>query len=94
VLDNPNSNLSAFGHGNGDGSDPLVALRAAFTVEGVPFGTEPLNLFRRAAGYLLRGSDNANVINMSFDTQTASTELANALAYATQLGVISAASQE
>ncbi len=93
VLDNPNSNLSAFGHGTMVmGVIHLVAPTAqllplkAFHSD----GTANLSDVLRAIYYAVQ--NNANVINMSFDTQTASTELANALAYATQLGVISAAS--
>jgi hypothetical protein len=92
VLDG-NSNYAAFGHGTMVlGVIHLVAPTAqllplkAFHSD----GTANLSDVLRAIYYAAQ--NNANVINMSFDTQTASTELANALAYANQLGVISAAS--
>jgi Subtilase family len=53
-------------------------------------GTANLSDIIRAIYYGVQ--NNANVINMSFDTTTASTELKNALDYANQLGVISVAS--
>jgi len=53
-------------------------------------GTGNLSDVIRAVYYAVQ--NNASVINMSFDTQTASPELANALAYANLLGVIGAAS--
>src|SRR5229473_341029 len=53
-------------------------------------GTASLSDILRAIYYGVQ--NNANVINMSFDTKTASTELKNALDYANQLGLISVAS--
>jgi hypothetical protein len=53
-------------------------------------GTATLSNILRAIYYAVQ--NNANVINMSFATTTASAELKNALDYANQLGVISAAS--
>jgi hypothetical protein len=53
-------------------------------------GTANLSDIVRATYYAVQNS--ANVINMSFDTTMASTELKNALDYANQLGVISVAS--
>jgi len=53
-------------------------------------GTADLSNILRAIYYAVQ--NNANVINMSFDTMTASTELKNALDYANQLGLISVAS--
>ncbi len=53
-------------------------------------GTGNLSDILRAIYYAVQ--NNANVINMSFDFKTASTELQNALDYANQLNVICAAS--
>ena len=61
---------------------PLKAFRAD--------GTGSLSDILRAIYYAVQ--NNANVINMSFDFKTASTELQNALDYANQLNVICAAS--
>jgi hypothetical protein len=61
---------------------PLKAFRAD--------GTGNLSDILRAIYYAVQ--NNANVINMSFDFKTASTELQNALDYANQLNVICAAS--
>lgn len=61
---------------------PLKAFRAD--------GTGNLSDILRAIYYAVQ--NNANVINMSFDFKTASTELQNALNYANQLNVICAAS--
>ena len=92
VLDG-NSNYAAFGHGTMVlGVIHLVAPTAqllplkAFHSD----GTGNLSDVIRAVYYAVQ--NNASVINMSFDTQTASPELANALAYANLLGVIGAAS--
>ncbi len=92
VLDG-NSNYAAFGHGTMVlGVIHLVAPTAqllplkAFHSD----GTGNLSDVLRAIYYAVQ--NNANVINMSFDIQTASPELQKALDYANQLGVISAAS--
>ncbi len=92
VLDG-NSNYAAFGHGTMVlGVIHLVAPTAqllplkAFHSD----GTGNLSDVIRAIYYAVQ--NNANVINMSFDTPTASPELQKALDYANQLGVISAAS--
>jgi len=92
VLDG-DSNLAAFGHGTMVmGVIHLVAPAAqllplkAFHSD----GTANLSDVLRAIYYAVQ--NNANVINMSFDTQTASPELQRALDYANQLGVICAAS--
>lgn len=92
ILDSaPNS---AFGHGTMVlGIVHLVAPTAqllplkAFKSD----GTANLSDILRAIYYAVQ-QGNANVINMSFDTKTASTELQNALDYANQLGVTSVAS--
>lgn len=91
VLDG--SPYAAFGHGTMVmGIIHLVAPTAqllplkAFHSD----GTANLSDVLRAIYYGVQNG--ANVINMSFDTQTASAELANALNYANALGVISAAS--
>ena len=92
VLDG-DPNLAAFGHGTMVmGIIHLVAPTAqllplkAFHSD----GTANLSDVLRAIYYAVQ--NNANVINMSFDTQTASPELQKALDYANQLGVISSAS--
>jgi hypothetical protein len=92
VLDG-DPNMAAFGHGTMVmGVIHLVAPAAqllplkAFHSD----GTANLSDVLRAIYYGVQNS--ANVINMSFDTQTASEELQKALDYANQLGVISAAS--
>lgn len=92
ILDT-NPNYSAFGHGTMVmGIIHLVAPTAqllplkAFSSN----GTATLSNILRAIYYAAQ--NNANVINMSFDTTTASTELKDALDYANQLGVICAAS--
>lgn len=92
VLDT-NTQYAAFGHGTMVmGVIHLVAPTAqllplkAFKSD----GTADLSNILRAIYYGVQ--NNANVINMSFDTKTASTELKNALDYANQLGVISVAS--
>src|SRR5262249_50702102 len=54
-------------------------------------GTGKLSDILRAIYYAVQ-QGNANVINMSFDTKTASTELKNALDYANQLGLTCVAS--
>ena len=88
-----NTQYAAFGHGTMVmGVIHLVAPTAqllplkAFKSD----GTATLSNIIRAIYYAVQ--NNANVINMSFDTKTASTELKNALDYANQLGVISVAS--
>ncbi len=92
VLDQ-NNQYAAFGHGTMVmGIIHLVAPTAqllplkAFSSS----GTANLSDILRAIYYA--GQNGANVINMSFDTTTASTELQNALDYVNQLGVICAAS--
>jgi|GEM_PF-532840 len=92
ILDS--SPYSAFGHGTMVlGIVHLVAPTAqllplkAFNSN----GTANLSDILRAIYYAVQ-QGNANVINMSFDTKTASTELQNALGYANQLGVTSVAS--
>lgn len=92
ILDT-NTQYAAFGHGTMVmGVIHLVAPAAqllplkAFKSD----GTANLSDILRAIYYA--GQNNANVINMSFDTTTASTELKNALDYANQLGIICVAS--
>jgi len=92
ILDT-NAQYAAFGHGTMVmGVIHLVAPTAqllplkAFRSD----GTANLSNILRAIYYGVQ--NNANVINMSFDTKTASTELKNALDYANQLGVVSVAS--
>ena len=92
VLDQ-NNQYAAFGHGTMVmGIIHLVAPTAqllplkAFSSS----GTANLSDILRAIYYA--GQNGANVINMSFDTTTASAELQKALDYVNQLGVISAAS--
>jgi len=92
ILDT-NAQYAAFGHGTMVmGVIHLVAPTAqllplkAFKSD----GTANLSNILRAIYYGVQ--NNANVINMSFDTKTASTELKNALDYANQLGVVSVAS--
>jgi subtilisin family serine protease len=93
VLDNTNNPYAAFGHGTMVmGIIHLVAP----TAELMPLkafhsdGTANLSDILRAIYYAVQ--NNANVINMSFDIKTASTELKNALDYVNQLGIICAAS--
>jgi hypothetical protein len=85
---------AAFGHGTMVmGIIHLVAP----TAELLPLktfksdGTANLSDILRAIYYAVQ-QGNANVINMSFDTKTSSTELKNALDYANQLGLTCAAS--
>jgi hypothetical protein len=92
ILDT-NAQYAAFGHGTMVmGVIHLVAPTAqllplkAFKSD----GTANLSNILRAIYYAVQ--NNANVINMSFDTTTASTELRNALDYASPLGVVSVAS--
>lgn len=92
ILDT-NAQYAAFGHGTMVmGVIHLVAPTAqllplkAFKSD----GTANLSDILRAIYYAAQ--NNANVINMSFDTKTPSTELKDALDYADQLGVICAAS--
>lgn len=92
ILDT-NNKYAAFGHGTMVmGVIHLVAPTAqllplkAFHSD----GTANLSDILRAIYYA--GQNNANVINMSFDTTTASTELRKALDYVNQLGVICVAS--
>src|SRR6266436_5808530 len=92
ILDG-NSQYKAFGHGTMVmGIIHLVAPTAqlmplkAFHSD----GTASLSDILRAIYYGVQNG--ANVINMSFDTTTASTELQKALDYANQSGVICAAS--
>lgn len=92
ILDT-NTQYAAFGHGTMVmGVIHLVAPTAqllplkAFKSD----GTANLSDILRAIYYAAQ--NNANVINMSFDTTTASTELKDALDYADQLGIICAAS--
>lgn len=92
ILDT-NTQYSAFGHGTMVmGVIHLVAPTAqllplkAFKSD----GTANLSDILRAIYYAAQ--NNANVINMSFDTTAPSTELQKALDYANQLGLISVAS--
>jgi hypothetical protein len=92
ILDT-NNKYAAFGHGTMVmGVIHLVAPTAqllplkAFHSD----GTANLSDILRAIYYAAQ--NNANVINMSFDTTTPSTELKDALDYASQLGVICVAS--
>lgn len=92
ILDT-NNQYAAFGHGTMVmGVIHLVAPAAqllplkAFKSD----GTANLSDILRAMYYAAQNS--ANVINMSFDTTTASTELQKALDYANQLGLIGVAS--
>ena len=85
---------AAFGHGTMVmGIIHLVAP----TAELLPLktfksdGTANLSDILRAIYYAVQ-QGNANVINMSFDTKTSSTELKNALDYANQLGLTCVAS--
>jgi subtilase family protein len=94
VLDSSTNPYAAFGHGTMVlGVIHLVAPTAqllplkAFKSD----GTAQLSDILRAIYYAVQ-QGNANVINMSFDTKTASNELKNALDYANQLGLTSAAS--
>src|ERR1700735_3011741 len=87
------SQYAAFGHGTMVmGVIHLVAPTAkllplkAFSAN----GSGSLSNILAAIYYAVQ--NNANVINMSFDTKTASTELKNALDYANQLGLVSVAS--
>jgi Subtilase family/PKD domain len=84
---------SAFGHGTMVmGVIHLVAPTAqlmplkTFKADGTAFLSDILRAVYYAVG------NNANVINMSFDTQTESRELRNALNYANQNNIISVAS--
>ena len=84
---------AAFGHGTMVmGVIHLVAPKAqllplkAFHADGTGFLSDIL----RAIYYAVQ--NNANIINMSFDFKTASTELKSALDYANQLNVVCAAS--
>jgi hypothetical protein len=93
VLDT-NTQYSAFGHGTMVmGIIHLVAPTAQL----LPLktfksdGTANLSDILRAIYYAVQ-QGNANVINMSFDTKTSSTELKNALDYANQLGLTCVAS--
>jgi len=77
----------------GEDEKPAPFLRlVAPTAELLPLkafksdGTAKLSDILRAIYYAVQQS-NANVINMSFDMKTSSTELKNALDYATQLGL-------
>ena len=92
ILDT-NTQYAAFGHGTMVmGVIHLVAPTAqllplkAFKSD----GTADLANILRAIYYGVQ--NNASVINMSFDTKTASTELKNALDYANQLFLVSVAS--
>ena len=92
ILDS-NTQYAAFGHGTMVmGVIHLVAPTAqllplkAFMSD----GTANLSDILRAIYYAVQNG--ANVINMSFDTKTASPELQNVLDYANQLGVVSVAS--
>src|SRR5467141_4641145 len=92
ILDG-NSQFKAFGHGTMVmGIIHLVAPTAqlmplkAFRSD----GTASLSDILRAIYYGVQ--NNANVINMSFDTKTSSAELQKALDYANQQGIICAAS--
>lgn len=93
VLDT-NSQYAAFGHGTlVMGIVHLVAPTAqllplkAFKSD----GTAQLSDILRAIYYAVQ-QGNANVINMSFDMKSSSTELKNALDYANQLGLTCVAS--
>jgi len=93
VLDNTSNPYAAFGHGTMVmGIIHLVAPTAqllplkAFHSD----GTANLSDILRAIYYA--GQNGANVINMSFDTTTASAELQKALDYVNQQGLICAAS--
>jgi hypothetical protein len=85
---------SAFGHGT---MVMGIIHLAAPTAELLPLkafksdGTANLSDILRAIYYAVQ-QGNANVINMSFDTKTSSTELKNALDYANQLGLTCVAS--
>jgi subtilisin family serine protease len=92
VLDG-NLQYAAFGHGTMVmGIIHLVAPRArllplkAFHSDGTGFLSDVL----RAIYYAVQ--NNANVINMSFDFNTSSAELTNALDYANQLNIVCVAS--
>ena len=92
ILDTPQT--AAFGHGTMVmGIIHLVAPTAqllplkAFKSD----GSANLSDILRAIYYAVQ-QGNANVINMSFDTKTSSTELKNALDYANQLGLTCVAS--
>src|SRR5229473_7009942 len=92
VLDGK-AQYAAFGHGTMVmGVIHLVAPKAqllplkAFHADGTGFLSDIL----RAVYYAVQ--NNANIINMSFDFKTASTELKSALDYANQLNVVCAAS--
>jgi subtilisin family serine protease len=92
ILDG-NLQYAAFGHGTMVmGVIHLVAPKAqllplkAFHSDGTGFLSDILRAIYYAA------QNNADVINMSFDTTTNSTELKNALDYANQLNVICVAS--
>jgi hypothetical protein len=92
ILDT-NTQYAAFGHGTMVmGVIHLVAPSAqllplkAFKSD----GTADLSNILRAIYYGVQ--NNANVINMSFDVKTASTELKNALDYVNQLGLVLVAS--
>jgi subtilase family protein len=92
ILDT-NGQYAAFGHGTMVmGVIHLVAPTAqllplkAFKSD----GTADLSNILRAIYYGVQ--NNANIINMSFDTKTASTELKNALDYANRLGLVPVAS--
>src|SRR5256884_331258 len=96
VLDNQ---YAAFGHGTMVmGVIHLVAPTAqllplkAFKSDGTANLSDILHAIYYAAQPNASNPNVANVINMSFDTTTASTELKNALDYANGLGVICAAS--
>jgi Subtilase family len=93
ILDTPANGYAAFGHGTMVmGVIHLVAPAAklmplkAFKAD----GTGNLSDILRAIYFAVANS--ANVINMSFETQTSSLELAKALDYANQKGLIAAAS--
>src|SRR5438132_12744976 len=93
ILDG-NPQYAAFGHGTMVlGVVHLVAPTAqllplkAFSSN----GTGNLSDILRAIYYAVQ-QGNANVINMSFDFKTPSTELSKALDYASQQGVVCAAS--
>ena len=93
VLDNTNKQYAAFGHGT---MVMGIIHLAAPTAQLLPLkafhsdGTANLSDILRAIYYA--GQNGANVINMSFDTTTASTELQKALDYVNQQGLICAAS--
>ncbi len=92
ILDT-NAQYAAFGHGT---MVMGVIHLVAPTAQLLPLksfkssGTASLSDILRAIYFAVQ--NNANVINMSFDTNTASTELKNALDYANLLGVVSVAS--